>query len=268
VLQRRLPGTVREGRLIRSLALLAFLATSIGPTTAAAAETVHAPVIVSTVSRGMRLTLVVPRDQYPVDALARVSVIMTNVSHRSITIRTVPRDLGGLIMSVAVQDIHGNNSMLPIEEGFEFPAYSNVTGYHVLPGHTIRVDRYIVVTGPRLVAFVDTLPPNRTSEVHSPVAHLTLVPGAPVTLTVQGGHGRRFLQASPPRTPSSGPLLYIQSLQCTRPHGYVLHAQNYWVAVPNRSIYPACRPIQEWRVVAGYLNQPVAASDLLLGTRQ
>jgi hypothetical protein len=259
VRQRRLPGTVREGRLIRTLALVALLAASIGPTTGAA-ESVHAPVIVSTVSRGMRLTLVVPRDQYQLNALARVSITMTNISPHAITVRTVPSDLGGPYLPVAVQDVHGNRSVLP-GASFELRPYSRVTGYHVLPGHSIRVDRFVVVTGPRLVAFAETLPPNGTSVVHTPTARVTLVPGVTLKLTVRGRSGRRFLQAGPPSASSAGPLRYIQSLHCARPHGYALRAQVAWVAVPHRSIFPACRPILEWQVVAGYLNQPVAAID-------
>jgi hypothetical protein len=245
--------------LMKTLAVFALLATSIGPLTVSA-ETVHAPITVSSVSRGMRLTLVVPRDQYALDALARVAVIMTNVSSHAITVRTVPHDLGGLNLSVAVQDVHGNKSVLPMES-FEVRPYSKLTGYRVLPGHTVRVDRYVVVTGPRLVAFADMLPPDGTSVVHTPTAHVTLVPGVPLTLSVRGGSGRRFLQIGPPGASNAGPLRYIQSLHCARPGGYTLRAQIVWVAVPRRSIYPACRPILEWQVVAGYLNQPVAAID-------
>jgi hypothetical protein len=240
---------------IKLFRLLPLLTAGLLPS-ATRAQTSDTHVTGTTMSRGIHLTLAVPRNRYEMNALARVSITMTNVSRHPIVIRKLPIDCGGLNPSVAVQDVRGRYVVSPNQASFEFRACPDYGDYRVAPGSTLRVVRYVVIAGPRVVASVVTLPLPPTCEVDTPPAWVVLTPSVPLKLQVRHGSEGVFLQVARPIPSSNGPLRYIQSLKCTRSNGYILRAQNYWVAVPRRSISPACLPIREWRIIAGYLNYP------------
>lgn len=65
--------------MIRRLTVFAAMLLAALSTTSAAANPVHKTVI-STMSRGVKLTLMVPRRVYPQNALVRVVVTMRNLS--------------------------------------------------------------------------------------------------------------------------------------------------------------------------------------------
>jgi len=214
--------------------------------------------VVTTIARGIRLTLVVPRRVYPKNALVRFSVHVQNVSRHS-------------VLTFIGDGCTQTNPFLEVVDSAgdvtsQFPQNMMVhpcpigAGYPLPPGAS-RIEKVLVVlNGVAVRAVLDVGRFLTKSEVTPPASVGISATGPAPPIVHQSAHGRVITIERP--ADAAGPLYLLDSTLCGPSSGTAsLSAHEIWTAVQGNRIASGCLGAQEWSGFAGYLNFPVVTID-------
>jgi len=247
--------------MLRRLALLLLLLfVTVLPTPSSAAHPASG-YRVSTVSQGIKLTLIVPHKTYPRNALARVTVTARNVTRRPVRITSL--DCGTGNPYVDLSDGHENITQLPTFTRFLAPPcpVPAPTSFRSLgAGHSLQWRPYVIMTGRVIEATITLGKPPGSRQVSTPAIVLRLTDGKTLEVRLHRSGGWVFADIQPVG-PIQGPLRYIESVRCPVNDGYQVVTEYTWRVADGERVTPGCGPVSEWHVIAGWLDQPVATID-------
>jgi hypothetical protein len=219
--------------------------------------------VVTHTAHGVRLTLIVHRTVYPMNALAAVTVVTQNVSRHPVSVlANIPR-YGQISPDVVSQDQHGRKASLPTLAEFGFPAYpqSSAQSVRLNPGQVMRSERFVVVSGVRLVALVtETTHAWAWSETSTPPIWITLGPSDAPRLVLRHA-GTQVFATITSRPSNYAPMYDVTSANCISKGKDTFVAHMNWLPVLGTRILPGCSPMSEWHLVVGQLNHSVATAD-------
>jgi len=225
---------------------------------------------VSTVSHGVKLTLTVPRRNYPRNALIRVSVRLENVSQHWKTISGGGPMCGSNHPGAAVTTDAGLAVYPPAIPSVFASCGRFLRGTRLPPGGVLHAHPLIILRGNHVMAYARI--DNQGTELVTRQLVLHLVPGVAPQVTFTKTF---FLQAAvrPANAGMKKRLYFLYGYRCPgggdpADHGIISTSSGVvtWqsTTLSHHGAYlfqVGCRDPIEWHVVAGYLNQPVAMID-------
>lgn len=213
---------------------------------------------VDTISHNVRLSLIVPKQVYPQNALVRVTVQVQNLSNHSMDLgATSGRYCPTTSPGVQVIDKIGTIVYPP-----EVSNYSICTPHPssaiLRPKRVIQRRLLVILRAPYLQAVVTI-----GKGIESAILPLRLVPGIPPSSIVSN-------EPSPhidihPSPGDRGRLHYFQVTECRTAQSDSVKGSLHWRTSGGARhvvrLHPDCLPATSWHVVAGYVNQPVATIE-------
>lgn len=245
----------------RRLTLLSFLAALLFLPSPSAAARPASGYSVTTVSHGIRLTLSLPRNTYPRNALVRVTLVARNIARKPVSVIRENITCGDYNPYVEAKDSTGNISQLPTLTRFLHPPCPAPVSGQLLPGHAIKRQRYVILSDRMLVATF------MVGSLQRSIKYLSTPPLSVSQSTGQAPHvvlhvdGEQAFADVAPAGPTKGPLRFIQSVHCPTNGGFEVVTHYDWQPADGTRITAGCSPLSEWHAIAGWLNQPVATID-------
>lgn len=265
-------------RLSALLVLLVSLFPYAGPVSASA----DASITVAAVSHGVRVTLTIPRQDYPLDALARFTVTLQNVSHVNRYIQDFQPDWGGPYSPHIL--MRTDAGKLIYEEDlstFLAPSPGDLgTNYVLHPGETLTRHIRFVLQAANVQAVTRVAngytafqygpgtptPPRSAWATHlwhiaSPWVHLNLTQDqAPRVGVTRTGNQLHVTVAAP--WPTSGSMFYMDSARCWTGKGTMSTPQHVpWTRAQGNqfttTLTPHCPSKQPWHAVVGWPDHRV-----------
>jgi hypothetical protein len=213
-------------------------------------------ITVTTVSAGVRLSLTVPRRVYMINALARVTVQVRNVSSHPVWTRIGVTCIT-YYPSVEVMDDHG--ALTPQLPSDFFPPPCPWPGAQQLPSGEVVREHVLAIVGGTHISAVLLVGKHLRGRVETPAVTVSLILGTPLSVAVHASLAGPFVQVDRPAG-ATGPLYVEDSTFCHLSGGRDTYQSNLiWSPAPAGPVYPNCGDTQEWHGLAGYLNYPVAA---------
>lgn len=252
-----------------------------------------AGLVTSTTAHGVRLTLRMPRKVYPWRAIAQLTVRVDNIS--PVTVRILPATrcsptavpgtnprivvwtaTGHPVFPPALQSLVPPQPCQPIVGGTGPPAGRANGGATLAPGaHLIR-HFYAILRGPLVRANVaidlqsasgQSTPgyPEGLYSIFTPFAHLRFarLTAQRLQLVPCGTTTSCLRLTIPSGAHVQGPMLVASVAERVSPGGTTQVCPQRVTLEPwsGRTIRPGCSQPTLWRVVAGYLNEPVATDE-------
>jgi hypothetical protein len=238
-------------------------------------------ITVSTTAHGIRLTLEVARRSYPRNALIRVGLRLTNLSHRDMqyphlndteglcsdSVMEVIYDQGTILYPPAIQTKPGEPTKLeppcPVQE---------IGGRQLHPGQTATGSDLDILRARNLHATVyvswrirarnrrATVYLSHPIRVRTPTVQVVLTPSQPLRVSISRLYGR--VSASVHSEPGLREPLYANAISnCDRVGSSITYGSGGWVQQSRRTLDPDCPNPSFWYAVVGYLGQPVGTID-------
>jgi hypothetical protein len=221
---------------------------------------------ITTVSHGMKLTLVVSRQSFPRNALVQVGVRLENVSREDLRVATYPRLCGYGNPGIDVTDARGRTVFPPATTFlYQAPICSTPSLATLAPGD-VRTGRPLVILRGRYIQVVAQIElEGETYSVFGRKLLIHLYAAPPLNATLKfDSDGFPYAVIGPVPHPHSS-LRYVSSNKClvNEPDGQITtYAQwNIWLEALSSDVPAACPNLLEWHMVAGYLDHPVATLD-------
>jgi hypothetical protein len=221
---------------------------------------------VSTVSQGIKLTLIVPHKTYPRNGLARVTITARDVARRPVRIMGVDTLCGSNNPYIDVSDGQGHLSQLPTFTRFlpnTCPLPAPTSFRSLGAGRSLRWHRYVILTDSVVEATIILGQPPGSRQVSTPAIAVRLTGGQAPQVELHRDRGSVFADIQPVGA-MRGPLRYIESVRCPfigPAIGYQVVTEYSWQVADGEQVTASCDPVSEWYVIAGWLNQPVAHID-------
>ncbi len=241
-------------------------------------------ITVSTTAHGIRLTLEVPRRSYPRNALIRVGLRLTNLSHRDMpyphlrdtegmcsnSAMEVFNDQGVILYPPAIQIKPGGPTKLdppcPVQEigGRQLHPGQTAAGsdLDILRAKNLRATVYVFWTMHARNRRGTTVYLSRPVRVRTPTVQVVLTPSQPLRVSISRLPGHLSAQVQP-RARVHGPLYANENSDCD-PGGSISYGgpgSVGWAEQSRRTLYPDCPNPSFWYAVVGYLGQPVGSID-------
>ncbi len=219
------------------------------------------------IAGGLKLTLTIPRRSYPLNALARVSVSVENVSRHTVGYWIPGINLPGVASPQAEVLDDSEAIVFPPAMPYRPPLPGPAPGLEPLhPGQMIRGSEYIVVRGARIRAsqqFTPTWSPTVRRALNTLRTHaigVRLTAEAAPTLTLHETSQGPVVDVTRP-TGVTGRMLRLNYADCgDGANGPQFDYSFGWVG-SGQHLTPGCSPASAWHVRVAWLNHPVAALD-------
>ncbi len=231
-------------------------------TTSAATPPVQKTVI-STVSRGVKLTLMVPRRVYPQNALVRVVVTLRNLSQQDVQILgqgmncCFPYTLGAVVRDSSDQIVYPGDR----REHALGPPLSPLT---VAPRHSVRQRVFLVLRAGRVQGIVQVQKGSDYFTVQTPIVTVRLVTERAPQVILHAPVADQLTATIRPPTHMKGYLYSLGSFLCGKtylPAGLPFAGQ-FQLSLHSK-LTADCSymgtPVTSWYALAGWLNHPVVA---------
>ncbi len=206
---------------------------------------------------GIKLTLSLPQQVYPLDALVRVTVRIQNAGQH--TVLTWIGD-GCTSTNPSIEVFGGRGRLMDQGPSIEYdnPGCRAVFGQPFPPGRVVVRRVFAVLRGPYLRAALAVGKNLHGQDVSAKLA-VRLAAGAAPTVTVdQTGEPAATVSRPPGAT---GPLYYSGSALCgTAADPQPTQVNLLWSSVSS-PLHSGCLQTREWHGLAGYLNYPVVPID-------
>ncbi len=250
--------------MIRRVIVFAAMLFASLPTTSAAVPPVQKTVI-STVSHGVKLTLMVPRRVYPRNALVRVVVTMRNLSQQDVQILgqgsycCFPYTLGAVVRDRSDQIVYPGDRSEPTPGPPLFPLT-------VAPRHSMSQRVFLVLRAGRVQGVVQVQKGSDYFTVQTPVVTVRLVTERAPQVILHAAVADQLTATIRPPTHMKGYLYYLGSFVCGKsylPAGLPF-VEPFELSLHSRLTADcsyAGMPVSSWYVLAGWLNHPVVAID-------
>lgn len=241
-------------RIVRNLNLVLlmspFLLTS--RTDAASASAT----VVSTTTRGVKLSLSIPRRTYPKDALVTVTVRLQNVSRHTVLV-SVNNYPNAMVLDSAHHELYSARDSLSDRALFELHGPGPRPPMKLRTHHGFVISYFVILRGPLLQAVAMIGSRGKEHDIHGPTLPLTLTDEAPPPVTVTGTPTLHATITPPPGV--SAPPYFVEHTQCTG-NGLVSTGRGWQAANSNllTTEFPSgCVTPHMWIALAGWLNHPV-----------
>jgi hypothetical protein len=244
--------------------------------------TTNSSITVSTTAHGIRLTLEVPRRSYPRNALIRVGLRLTNLSHRDMpfphlhdtegicsdSVMEVFNDQGVILYPPAIQTKPGEPTKP--EPGCPVP---EIGGRQLQPGQTATGSDLEILRARNLHATVylswrirarnrpATFYLSRPIRVRTPTVQVVLTPSRPLRISLSRLSGH--VSASVQSEPSLRQTLYANAVSNCDVGRSITYGPSSggWGKQSRHTLYPDCPNPSFWYAVVGYLGQPIGSID-------
>jgi len=239
----------------------AMLLTAVSTTSA---PPVHKTVI-STVSHGVKLTLMVPRRVYPQNALVRVVVTLRNLSQQDVQILgqgmncCFPYTLGAVVRNMSDQIVYPGDRT----EQTLGPPLSPLT---VAPRHSMSQRVFLVLRAGRVQGVGQVQEGSELFTVQTPVVTVRLVTERAPRVILHAAVADQVTATIRPPTQMKGYLYYLGSFLCGKsylPAG-LPYAGEFQLSLHSK-LTADCSytgtPVSSWYALAGWLNHPVVTID-------
>jgi len=257
------------GRKLLGFLLLAILSL---PSPARAGS---ASLTTGTAAHGVRLTLTVPQQVYPKNSLIQVTLQLQNVSGRAIHLGVgndswcgdrapwaqVVKSNGSAVYPLAMPDAAG-----PSCAGM----YSSrqIPGPSLAPGHRIIRRFLVILRTDRIREIVELFTSKGLLPVRTPSIRLRLVAGLSPRMAWTRSPAM-WVDIRPGGSNWEGPLRYVFAWSCGSSRtGFLQEGLDIWTVAHGSRFRPGCALPQQWDLVAGWLNHPVATIDYIRPSRQ
>ena len=251
--------------MIPRLAVFAAMLLTAVSTTSAATPPGQKTVI-STVSHGVKLTLMVPRRVYPRNALVRVVVTLRNLSQQDVQISGQGMFCcGQYSLGAVVRDTSGQ--ILYASDRRETPLGPGLSPLTVAPRHSMSQRVFLVLRADRVQGVVQVQKGSDYSTVQTPIVTVRLVTERGPRVILHAAVADQVTATIRPPTHMKGYLYYLGSYLCGKsdlPAGLPSFAEPFQLSL-HRTLTADCSyagtPVSSWYVLAGWLNHPVVAID-------
>jgi hypothetical protein len=197
-------------RIVRNLNLVLlmspFLLTS--RTDAASASAT----VVSTTTRGVKLSLSIPRRTYPKDALVTVTVRLQNVSRHTVLV-SVNNYPNAIVLDSAHHELYSARDSLSDRALFELHGPGPRPPMKLRTHRGFVISYFVILRGPLLQAVAMIGSRGKEHDIHGPTLPLTLTDEAPPPVTVTGTPTLHATITPPPGV--SAPPYFVEHTQCT-----------------------------------------------------
>jgi hypothetical protein len=224
-------------------------------------ESAHATsstdITVTTVSHGIKLTLVVPGGTYPRNALVKLTVVVQNVSHYAVLTRLGPQCETTNNPSIEVSN--GKGQLTP-----QLPSIMHdgrgcgvTIGLPLMPRQSELQHVVAVLSGAyvRAVLYVGRY---LAKGFRTPRGQIHLTTGTALIATLHPSNIGPYATVQRP-SGAKGPLYFVESALCGSPaHPQGKEVNLIWSPTLFDRIYSGCAGTQDWHGLVGYLNYPVA----------
>lgn len=235
-----------------------------------AASTTSAPpvqkTVISTVSRGVKLTLMVPRRVYPENALVRVVVTLRNLSQQDVQISGQGMFCcGQYSLGAVVRDTSGQ--ILYASDRRETPLGPGLSPLTVAPRHSMSQRVFLVLRADRVQGVVQVQKGSDYFTVQTPVVTVRLVTERAPRVILRAAVADQVTATIRPPTHMKGYLYYLGSYLCGKsdlPAGLPSSAEPFQLSLHSKLTADcsySTMPVTSWYVLAGWLNHPVVAID-------
>lgn len=222
-------------------------------------DDVHMAIRAMVIRHGVNLTLTVPRQVYPQNALIRVHVRVQNVLHRDLQVEADFRTACAHTARVEVLNAGGATVYPPALVPFPAPPCVAPPMTILHAGETITRSPLVILRGPQIHASIGRLTTvnkgnqvtDQTVPVTTPNITVVLKPQAAPRITLHTRKSKIEALVDRPKA-KHGPLLFQAFGDC--PGATTL----IWTKAVSGRISSGCSAISRWTIVAGWLNQPVA----------
>lgn len=240
--------------------LLLLLLLLVAPLSREAHAAVGVGVSATITSHGLQVTLVLPRQSYPLNALVKSAATVRNVSTHAVL--TLLKSLCGpeTNPSIEVSDRQGRLTPQLPATTYDNPGCRPVTGEPLLPGQTYHQHLVAVLSG-SYVRVVVRWGKWLRHDVATPRIRVHLTTGTSLAATLHSSPMGPYATVQRP-SGAKGFLYVAGSAQCgssTDPGQTILNL--VWSPVSTNRAYSGCWGTQDWHALAGYLNFPVATID-------
>ncbi len=251
--------------MIRRLAVFAATLLTAVSTTSAATPPVQKTVI-STVSHGVKLTLMVPRRVYPENALVRVVVTLRNLSQQDVQISGQGMFCcGQYSLGAVVRDTSGQ--ILYASDRRETPLGPGLSPLTVAPRHSMSQRVFLVLRADRVQGVVQVQKGSDYFTVQTPVVTVRLVTERAPRVILHAAVADQVTATIRPPTHMKGYLYYLGSYLCGKsdlPAGLPSSAEPFQLSLHSKLTADcsySTMPVSSWYALAGWLNHPVVAID-------
>jgi hypothetical protein len=258
---------MEERLLLRivALALLAFPALL----PSSPVHGVHEPDrTVSTTVGGVALTLAVPRQPYPQNALVRVRVTLQNVSHKPVMVdatsapECAQRGPGVQVLNASREVVYP-----PAVPWVMASCGPPIFPVALPPGHTLHHAILSILRGPLLRAVASLGPLGRSRSVATPSLRITLTNDPPPTLTLVKTPNLQLV-VTPSKSISSHTFYFVQGSVCPQSPPFLQSrsATPRWEPAGTSKdgkfrLLAYCASPVRWVFAGGWLNQPAVTLD-------
>jgi len=250
--------------MIGRLSVFAAMLLTAVSTTSAAVPPVQKTVI-STVSHGVKLTLMVPRRTYPENALVRVVVTMRNLSRQDVQILgqgmycCFPYTLGAVVRDASGQIVYPGDRR---EQTLGPPLFPLT----VASRHSMSQRVFLVLRAGRVQGVVQVQKGSDYFTIVTPFVTVRLVAERVPQVILHAPVADQLTATIRPPTHMKGYLYYWGSFGCGKtylPAG-LPYSQPFELSLHSKLTADcsySAMPVTSWYVLAGWLNHPVVAID-------
>jgi hypothetical protein len=229
---------------------------SIGSSAARAnASSVATALRVDTVTHGVKLSLSVPRQTYPKNALVTATLSLQNVSRHTVLV-SVNNYPDVVVLDSAHGEVYSGRHPLLDRALFDLHGPGPRSPMKLRPHRVLVAAYFVVLRGPLLQAQAVVGSQGKEHVIHGPTLPLTLADEAPPTLTVMETPTIHAIIAPPPGV--SAPPYFVEQTRCA--DNDIMTGRG-WQAAPRDDLTPEfasdCVKPGAWVAVVGWLNHPV-----------
>lgn len=211
--------------------------------------------IVSTTTRGVKLSLSIPRRTYPRNALVTVTVRLQNVSRHTVLV-SVNNYPDAIVLDSTHQEVYSARDPLGDRALLELTGPGPRPPMRVRSHRVLVASYFVVLRGPLLQANAMVGPRGKEHDIHGPILPLMLTSEAPPPVTVMETPTLHAIITPPPGV--SAPPYFVERAQCV--DNDIMTGRG-WQAAPTDDLTPEfatdCTKPGAWVAVAGWLNHPV-----------
>lgn len=217
---------------------------------------------VTTISHGVKLSLIVPGSVYPQNALVPVTLVLRNVSKRTILPSRGNDLICGTRAPWAQVVTPGGNVLYPpaMPAGGGPSCGAWPMGPQLSPGHLVRRQFLVVLRSNRIRGVVSLPGPyGEDIRVQTAPVQVRLIRDTPPRVRLVRSPGV-YADIRPGSPSWSGPLRYVYYWACGADGG-LQEGLDQWMTVRATRFEPGCTHPYQWDLVAGWLGHPVATID-------
>jgi hypothetical protein len=248
---------------MKALSLLPLLIAGLLPS-ASSAGSMKTPITVSAVAHGVKLTLTVPRREYPRNALIRAKLSLENISAEAVPVlgARFPACRYQYWAAARVLTKGGKAVYPPIVSPDEFISCGPLMfPLQLRPGETLRNTVFLVLRGSHIQGFTALGTEQEPIEVETPITTVRLTRKSSPHIRLQTSPVLEAVLRGQAHVRQAR-LYYYEWASCRDGEPRTMDWTPFSIRKARTySFTPGCENPSEWHLAAGWLNYPIAQVD-------